>query len=116
MESEVTPDTPQQAPEVPWEFIEGRDEPTQGFSPVMPCETGIEFGKELARFADQEYATTGRDARCLDCAFRLGTQPNQNAATLANAFKCIVEGEEIFYCHVNRGKPCEGYMMLRRPQ
>lgn len=101
-------------PKMPWEFIEGRDSPAPGFSPVQPCETGIEFGKELARFCDVEYARHGRDVRCEDCAFRLGTLPNQNVGTLANAFKCLVEGEEVFYCHVNKGRPCEGYLMLRR--
>lgn len=98
---------------LPWDFIEGRSDPAPGFSPAQPCEVGAEFGKELSRFCDGEYAKTGRDARCFDCAFRLGTLPNQNAATLANAFKCVYEGEEIFYCHENKGKPCAGYMMLR---
>ena len=101
-------------PSVPWDYIEGRDEPTPGFSPVQPCEVGTEFGSELAQFCEREYAKHGRDARCDDCAFRRGTLPNTNVGTLANAFKCLFEGEEVFYCHVHSGKPCEGYMMLRR--
>lgn len=101
---------------LPWDFVEGRDTPEPGFSPAKSCDVGTEFGSELARFADGEYAKTGRDARCLDCAFRKGTPPNQNVATLANALKCVFEGEEIFYCHVNRGKPCEGYLMLKVPR
>lgn len=99
---------------LPWEFVPTTDEPGPGLIPNLPCEAGAAFGAELARFADQEYATTGRDARCLDCAFRKGTTPNQTAATLANAFKCLYEGEELFMCHVNRGKVCEGYLMLKR--
>jgi hypothetical protein len=99
---------------LPWNFIETRDTPTPGFSPAQPCEVATEFGEHLARFADTEYAKSGRDARCLHCAFRKGTPPNQNPATLANAFKCVAEGEEIFYCHVNKGRPCEGYLMLAR--
>jgi hypothetical protein len=101
-------------PKMPWEFVECRNEPAPGFSPAASSEVGKDFGRELARFADLQYAQTGRDARCLDCAFRKGTPPNENAETLANAFKCLVEGEEIFYCHIHRGKPCEGYLMLLR--
>lgn len=101
---------------LPWEFIETEGVPAERLVPNLPCEVGAEFGAEIARFADNEYATTGRDARCLDCAFRKGTTPNQCVATLANAFKCLYEREELFMCHVNKGKPCEGYLMLRRAQ
>lgn len=103
-----------QVRKLPWEFIEGRDAPAPGFSEVEGCEVGAEFGKELARFCDGEYAKTGRDTRCLDCAFRQGTLPNQNVATLANAFKCIYEGDETFLCHVHEGKVCGGFAMLRK--
>lgn len=76
--------------------------------PNIPSLEGSELGRELARLADSEYRRTGRDTRCDDCAFRLGTVPNQCAGTLIDAFKCIVDGIT-FHCH-QTDRPCGGYV------
>lgn len=111
-------------------------EPAEPGKPVRPAtrsKNAAELGAELARLCEVELAMlpnlevepedvraallTGI-ARCGDCAFRAGTLPNQNAATVMNALKCVVEGET-FYCHkgVPEGeeasRPCGGYVILR---
>lgn len=80
-----------------------------------PCDVGRAAGVELARFADMELAKhpTLRE-RCNSCAFRLGTIPNGCLTTMADAFKCVIEGEP-FYCH-ETPEPralCAGWVALR---
>lgn len=45
---------------------------------------------------------------CDDCAFKLGTTPNQCPTTLLDVIKCVMEGEP-FLCHKN-GKACGGWV------
>lgn len=68
-----------------------------------PTQEGIALGEQLARLCDGEFARnpTLRE-RCADCAFRLGTPPNQSAGTLMNALKAAAERSP-FYCHIERG-------------
>lgn len=87
---------------MPWEF----SKPSADADAVenLPSEEGAALGKELARLCDNaEVATRQRfpkqRARCADCAFRLGTRPNQCAATVMDALKAVVESVP-FYCHL----------------
>lgn len=83
----------------------------------LPTVQGAELGRELSRLAEPVIAASGY-ARCDDCAFRLGTTPNQCPQTLMDAIGCLRDGEP-FYCHkgVKQGdKPkqlCAGYAALR---
>ena len=97
--------------QMPWEYSGAANIPAPGKVPNVPSAEGAEIGEYLAAFADAEYQKTGHDARCEDCAFRLGTYPNQCLATVADALKCVLEGET-FDCHVHK-QVCEGYAMLR---
>jgi len=68
-----------------------------------PEPLGIALGEQLARFADEsEHEFRGYlgfvPKRCNSCAYRKGTFPNGCLATVANALKCSMEGDE-FYCH-----------------
>lgn len=96
--------------------------------PNVPCETGRALGKQLARFANVEaeyLRVLGKPVpeRCNDCAFRMGTVPNQCLTTVANALKSAFESDP-FYCHkgIAEGEAakalCRGYLLLagRRPQ
>lgn len=95
--------------ECPWPHIEGGD-----FGPEYPVENtrspeGVELGREVARFADAEYARTGRDSRCETCAFRSGEHlANGSAVTLMSAVKCVAERTP-FYCH-ETDRPCGGWV------
>ncbi len=105
----------------PWPFSDERD---GKLVPNLPSPEGAELGAHVARVCD------GREAkllargerpptRCVDCAFRAGTVPNQCASTLMDAIKCLAEGHE-FRCH--HGVPddeeptrlCAGYVILSR--
>ena len=92
---------------VPWDFSDAGSGPRT--VPNLPTEDGAALGREMARLFDAE-----KDApeRCHDCAFRLGTTPNQSAPTLMDALKCVMEGVP-FNCHVEE-KPCAGYVAFRR--
>lgn len=98
--------------QAPWDY--SADVPTPGnpLLPNLPTEEGRELGREMARLA-----TIGRlhsknlPEPCHDCAF-LGTRPNGCGPTLMDALKCALEGET-FYCHVDDGKPCAGYLALK---
>lgn len=93
---------------MPWPHIPGGE-----LSPELPVENvateeGRELGRELARLADNEYARTGRDARCETCAFRHGEHiANGSAATLMSAVKCLLERTP-FWCHES-DRPCGGW-------
>lgn len=96
-------------PKVDWDFIDGADTPQPGINtPNLPTPEGAELGREVARMADAQYTQTGRDTRCHDCAFRLGTIPNQSAASLMDAVKCVMEGVP-FNCHIDQ-RPCWGWV------
>ena len=91
-----------------WPHIEGGDDPVKYPVPNVATPEGRELGREIARLADAEYARTGRDTRCLTCAFRHGDHiANGSAATLMSAVKCVVEGTP-FYCHES-DRPCGGW-------
>lgn len=94
---------------LPWPFTS--DLPGPRTTPNLPTPEGAELGRELARLADSAYASSGRDTRCEDCAFRLGTTPNQCAPTLMDAIKCVAEGVP-FNCHVT-DRPCGGWVGAR---
>lgn len=96
---------------LPYDFIDGATEPQPGFITAVPTPECTELGSHLARFADQEFASTGRDSRCETCAFRAGTLAN-TSLNVANAFKFAVEGEP-FNCHES-DRPCGGWVMMRR--
>lgn len=91
-----------------------------GFVRNIPTEEGQALGAELARLADGALLQLNGAVleRCATCAFRAGTMANGCAATLMNALKCAMEGEESFYCHEkNReGCVCAGYLALRFSQ
>lgn len=102
---------------VPWDY----SYPKPG-EPVMlnePTPEGAALGRELARLCDGEEARGAPTVRkrCDDCAFRLGTVPNQCPSTLMNAVKCIAERDE-FFCHRAfdaEGEPrlvCAGYLLM----
>lgn len=68
-----------------------------------PSEYGAQCGAKLATMAEEgESLIDPEQAKCepvcTDCAFRRGTNPNRSAATVADAFKCAIEGEP-FWCH-----------------
>lgn len=100
--------------EVPW----GYSTPAEFGKPArrnLPTNEGRELGRELARLATiaRLHADKHLPLPCRDCAFQLGTDPNGAEETLMDAVKCIVEGET-FYCHVDTGKPCAGWLALTR--
>ena len=104
----------------PWDFSIPK-EPADAV-PNVPTLEGAALGRELARLVDVAEAENlqrfpNQIPRCDDCAFRLGTTPNQCAPTLMDAVKCLVESEP-FYCHkgVREGEAprrlCTGWMVL----
>lgn len=73
---------------------------------------GRELGAELARLCDGEAERTGKDGRCVTCAFRAGDHlANGSAETLMTAFKCVAEREP-FWCH-EVDEPCKGWLLMR---
>jgi hypothetical protein len=102
----------------PWPYSEP---PAPGAPAIrnIPSPEGAELGRELARLCDgaESLADAGARKRCDDCAFRLGTVPNQCPSTLMNAVKCMAERDE-FYCHKALdadGEPklvCAGYLLM----
>lgn len=92
--------------------------------PNVPSPAGAALGRELSRFVDVEEAANRVlyphvPRRCDDCAFLLGTVPNQCMPTVADALKCTMEGEP-FYCHkglLGGAEPrrlCAGWLALAR--
>lgn len=106
--------------DVPWDFSTPRPgEPTYE---NVPTPEGAELGRQMARLTDlhereQLKRFPNQHPRCSDCALRLGTLPNQSAATLMDIVKCLAEGHP-FYCHkgiADGAEPkrlCSGYMVL----
>ena len=83
----------------------------------IPSIEGAEGGSQLARLTEK--ATNELRLKfpnlklpCGTCAFRRGTFPNRCAATVMDAFKCVMEQED-FYCHESDGKVglCHGWMI-----
>lgn len=98
---------------LPWQLSEEGN--AASGVPNLPSPEGAALGAELARLAD--VAAEGRSValpeRCNDCAARLGTTPNQSAATVMGLLKCAVEGIP-FYCHVDEPERlCTGYALLK---
>lgn len=88
-----------------------------------PTPEGAALGRELARLADTEEARLIAEqqpipVRCVDCAARLGTVPNQCESTLMCFVKCTIEREP-FFCHrgIAEGEEpkrvCGGYELLK---
>jgi len=90
---------------VTWNYIGGSDTPTE--YPNEPSPEGAGLGAEIARLAGDV-----PDA-CHDCAFRVGSVPNQCAATVSDALKSVLDGD-LFYCHHGEGKLCEGWIKSRK--
>ncbi len=88
----------------------------------LPTPEGAAMGRELARFADIEEAKLSAAGnpvpkRCVDCAARLGTLPNQCESTLLTLIACTMTDGEEFMCHLamSDGEPtkvCRGYELL----
>ena len=88
-----------------------------------PTPEGREMGAHLARWTEAalpKLAAMGQeDDRCKTCAFREGTVPNRCIDTVADAMKCVVEGEHMFLCHHPRAgetgydKACYGALRAR---
>jgi hypothetical protein len=101
----------------PWPFARRIDPSelgvTQGVTLNEPTPEGEALGSHLARFVEVELQTRAAElpGRCHDCAFRRGSKPNGCPSTLMDALKCVLEGET-FYCHINEGKPCAGWVAL----
>lgn len=106
--------------ELPYDYSHPKGDGTD--IPNVPCEQGRALGKHLARFANVEaeyLRVAGKPVpqRCDDCAYRLGTVPNQCLPTVANALKCASEREP-FFCHKNvvegdaPNALCRGYLLL----
>lgn len=81
-----------------------------------PSRHGQMLGKALAAIADAGYeAKPGQPERCLTCAFRAGSMPNQTAGTLMMAMECLLRiDSDDFACHhgMKDGEPtrfCAGY-------
>lgn len=75
-----------------------------------PCDVGRAVGAELARLTGD--ATAGAPM-CASCAFKPGTVPNGCITSVADAMKCVFEGER-FWCHHDKknGDPtrvCAGW-------
>jgi hypothetical protein len=106
--------------ELPWEYSLPRNDGTDVAN--VPSPMGAAMGADLARFCDVEEAKQLIQfprilPRCNECAYRLGTMPNQCLATVCDAFKCAVEGEP-FFCHkgLREGdepkRLCAGWVVL----
>lgn len=80
---------------------------------------GREMGAHIARLIqpgiDALIAEGEPDERCKTCAFRAGTVPNGCVQTLADAVKCLMEGDRRFVCHQDpqHQKVCHGYFAGR---
>lgn len=107
----------------PWAFSKPAAPGERGSVPNVPTEDGAELGAAIARLCEREILEQEREQRtpperCVDCAFRLGTTPNQCAPTLMDAVKCLVENTP-FWCHHDVGpdgeptRLCAGLVILR---
>lgn len=99
---------------LPWDFGEDRKpgEPVMTRAQRMPPEAAA-AGKLLARMSANgarvlHAAGIALPKPCRSCAFRPGTVPNRCVDTVADALKCVFEGERHFLCH----EPREGTRLL----
>jgi hypothetical protein len=69
-----------------------------------PSAAGAALGAEVSRL------TGPVPAACPDCAFLLGTVPNQCGPTLLTAIDCLRQGIP-FFCHVRSDSVCEGWLV-----
>lgn len=100
---------------MPWDFSDTELRSDNPLTLNVPTDLGRELGAELARLATVERLhSKNLPEPCHDCAFRIGTTPNGCERTLMDAVKCIVEGKP-FNCHINKGKPCAGWLALKLP-
>lgn len=82
-----------------------------------PSKTGELLGRKLAEVGDAAFAEfPDALARCMTCAFRLGTYPNRCWQTVVDAFGCL-DINEPFHCHErvdDAGHPdvCAGYEIV----
>jgi hypothetical protein len=83
-------------------------DPALLFAPSRVSPEGQQAGRVLAAFAETGIETGVPDRRCGTCAFRMGTVPNGCLQTMADAAKCLAEGE-VFECHHREGATCEGF-------
>lgn len=82
-----------------------------------PSRHGAALGRALAEIADRGREVEDEGERCLTCAFRPGTLPNQCAGTLKIALDClaVMDPSSRFACHHGLqpdGEPtrrCAGY-------
>lgn len=80
---------------------------------------GKELGENLARLVQHGIdvlAVDGEpDVRCKTCAFRAGTIANGCIQTLADAVKCVMQGDRDFMCHQDTSLKtlCHGYVAWR---
>lgn len=72
--------------------------------PNGPTELTAALGRELVRLV---LGNEQPPDMCRDCAFRLGSEPNQSY-TAFDALKCVVEGIE-FECHHGEERRCAGF-------
>ena len=99
---------------VPWDYSDTTLSPTNPLVPNTPTDEGRALGREMARLATIERVRNGDcPLPCHDCAFELGTIPTGCPDTLMDALKCVMEGQT-FFCHVNKGRPCAGWVALTR--
>ena len=108
---------------VPYEFsIQEGVEPT---TENLPSKEGAAFGQVLANLAQRGMRLTLERfpdtlPMCDDCAFREGTRPNQSLATVADAYKCVIECVS-FNCHkgiTDNESPkriCAGWLACMEP-
>lgn len=84
---------------------------------TTPTAEARELGRHLARFVQDARAQLGTEgrplpARCSECVFRLGTQPNGTPQTVLDATECMVKREP-FLCAHRDGEPvCGGWATL----
>src|SRR5690348_7475831 len=85
-----------------------------------PSPEGASLGEHLANMTDAaervlRQTQPAHPERCGTCAFRRGTVPNQCAATVMDALKCVME-KVPFHCHEHEGeKPCMGFVIASSP-
>ena len=100
--------------QVPWDYSDIILSPTNPLVLNAPTDEGQALGRGMARLAAIERLHNGDcPLPCHDCAFELGTGPNGCPATLMDALKCVIEGQT-FFCHVNKGRPCAGWVALTK--
>jgi hypothetical protein len=106
---------------VPWDFSKA-PAPGEPTIPTPASPEGAALGEQIARLCDVEERKQlarfpDQQPRCVDCAARKGTLPNQSAETLMDFVKCVVEGVP-FYCHKGMRddeeprRICAGWMVL----